>query len=130
MDEIDKRLRETADRCIKAYDGWSKAKKDISAREELMEAVHELRKVASRVEIEVAVSERDEMAMRPLPIPPHRASRGKVGGELPGFITEESDNGEQAADTPQPKRRPPFRGPRQSGPAQGQPADDDNSGNS
>jgi len=81
MDEIQQRLRTTADACIAAYEAWSGAKKDGAVRESLMEAVHELRKVAARVEIEMAVSERDEMASRPIPIPPHRASR-KQGGDF------------------------------------------------
>lgn len=75
MDEIEKRLREATDACITSYDGWRKAPKDGEVREKLMEAVHELRKVAARLEIEIAISERDEMAARPIPIPPHRSSR-------------------------------------------------------
>jgi len=79
MDEIEKRLRDTSEHCYNCYDTWQKNKKDSKAREDLNEAVHELRKVASRLEIELAVSERDEMASKPIPIPPHRASkrRGK-----------------------------------------------------
>lgn len=128
MDEIDNRLRETADRCIKAYDKWNVSKKDSASREELMEAVHELRKVASRVEVEVAISERDEMAQRPLPIPPHRAARGGrgVSSDMP---VQGDDEGTEVpvAETQQPKRRPQFRGPRQSAPAA--PSDDDANGN-
>lgn len=74
MDEIDQRLRETSEACIKAYEAWNKDKKAGPAREALQESVHELRKVASRVEIEVAISERDEMTQKPIPIPPHRDS--------------------------------------------------------
>ena len=75
MDDIGQRLREAADNCIKAYEGWSGGKKNIPAREALQEAVHELRKVAARLEIDMAASERDEMTQRQIPIPPHRASR-------------------------------------------------------
>lgn len=75
MDEIEQRLRSTSDACIGSYDTWRKNPKDSDARENLLEAVHELRKVAARLEIELAVSERDEMAARPIPIPPHRSSR-------------------------------------------------------
>ena len=93
MDEIEKRLRETADNCIKAYEVWGKSKKNAEARERLQEAVHELRKVAARLEIEVAVSERDEMTQRHIPIPPHRASRRHSSeGNLPDFITEGAGN--------------------------------------
>lgn len=76
-DTTDARLQGTAAQCVTAYATWQKSKKDAGAREQLMEALHELRKVASRVEIEVAVSERDEMTMRPLPIPPHRAAQAR-----------------------------------------------------
>lgn len=132
-DDIGKRLRETSDRCIKAYEGWAKAKKDIGAREELLEAVHDLRKVSSRVEIEVAVSERDEMAQRPLPIPPHRAQRAaRTTDEMPGFMATGSDDQDDTGVQPQqntsgPSRgRRPMRGPRPGG-SQGA---DDNQGNS
>ncbi|AGH98388.1 hypothetical protein [Micavibrio aeruginosavorus] len=80
MDEIDKRLRDTADTCIKVYETWAGNKKDLDAREKLQEAIHELRKVAARLEIEIATSERDQMASRPLPIPPHRSSRRRDNG--------------------------------------------------
>ncbi len=96
MDEIDKRLRETVDNCIKAYENWAKARKNVEARELLQEAVHELRKVSARLEIELASSERDEMTQRQIPIPSHRSSRprpGQGGGSgLPDFITEGSDD--------------------------------------
>lgn len=75
MDEIEKRLSETAEACVKSYATWRKDPKEGTNREVLMEAVHELRKVAARLEIEIAISERDEMAAKPIPIPPHRSSR-------------------------------------------------------
>lgn len=75
MDEIEQRLRESTDACIKSYEAWRAKEKDGSVRESLHDAVHELRKVASRLEIEMAISERGEMAEKPLPIPPHRSSR-------------------------------------------------------
>lgn len=75
MDEIEKRLRETSDACFKSYEGWRKDQKNGEARESLQDAIHELRKVASRLEIELAVSERNEMAQRPIPIPPHRDAK-------------------------------------------------------
>jgi hypothetical protein len=126
VDEIDKRLRETADRCIKAYEGWAKAKREVNGREELMEAVHELRKVASRVEIELAVSDRDEASQRAIPIPPHRAQRPRTSGDVSGFSEQENAGNDESGGRgggDQPRRRPPFRGPR---PA----ASDDNAGNS
>ena len=77
MDNIDERLRQSSDRCIKAYEDWKTNETETAKREELREAIHELRKVSSRLEIEMAVSEREEMAQKPIPIPPHRAARGK-----------------------------------------------------
>jgi hypothetical protein len=77
MDEIEQRLRESADTCFKSYEAWRKSENDSTAREALQDAVHELRKVASRVEIELAISERNEMAQKPIPIPPHRDARGR-----------------------------------------------------
>jgi hypothetical protein len=88
MDEIEKRLRDVADNCIKAYLAWHTAKKDAESRETLQDAIHELRKVSARLEVEIAVSERDEMAMRPIPIPPHRATRKRQG--------EDEDSGDNA----------------------------------
>ncbi|MBI1327991.1 MAG: hypothetical protein GC136_10175 [Alphaproteobacteria bacterium] len=107
MEEIAQRLKEVSERCHTAYNAWGKAKKDVSAREELQEAIHELRKVAARLEIEIAVSDRDESAVRAMPIPPHRAARRQGGGNddagLPDFI---SGNGgdDDSDDDAQPKQ--------------------------
>ena len=76
-DDISKRLKETASQCGEALDAWQANKKDGKAREALQEAVHELRKVSSRLEIELAVSEREQMAQKPIPIPPHRDARNR-----------------------------------------------------
>lgn len=81
MDNIDERLRQASDRCIKAYENWKTKETEPSKREELREAIHELRKVSSRLEIDMAVSEREEMAQKPIPIPAHRAARGKSRGD-------------------------------------------------
>lgn len=78
MDEVEQRLKEATDNCLTCHAEWNKSRKDSKAREQLMEAVHELRKVAARLEIEIAISERDEMASKPIPIPPHRSSKRKV----------------------------------------------------
>jgi hypothetical protein len=123
MDPIEQRLRETSDDCIKAYAAWNSGKKNAESREALMEAVHELRKVAARLEIELAVSERQEVTGRPLPIPPHRSS-ARRGGELPDFITDGGDDsaGNQSESAqPQPQQRSggfqrrPMRRPQQGG---------------
>jgi hypothetical protein len=99
MDEIEKRLREAADNCIKFYTAWQKDKKVGNDRDNLMEAIHELRKVAARLEIDIAISERTEMASRPLPIPPHRSSsrRQQRGPEDRGNSLNDSQG--NSADT-------------------------------
>ena len=74
MDEIGTRLQTTSQECLKAYETWEKSKKDLKAQEDLGSAIHELRKVTSRLEIELAVSEREQMASRPLPIPSHKST--------------------------------------------------------
>lgn len=77
MSDIKERLKQATDTCVSSYETWEKDKKNTQVRETLMEAVHELRKAAARLEIELAISERDQMASKPLPIPPHRSSRRK-----------------------------------------------------
>ena len=62
MDNIEDRLKEATGNCLTSHAEWDKNRKDSKTRETLMEAVHELRKVAARLEIEIAISERDEMA--------------------------------------------------------------------
>lgn len=127
MDEIEKRLRMTADQCIDAYGNWTKDKLKGALREKLQEAVHELRKVASRLEIEIAASEREEMSSKPIPIPTHRASRRKTGQEnfndggqnqddetADGDFSQgqDSDGGQSRAPvTRTVRRRVPRRGP-------------------
>ena len=72
---VKQRLEETVERCKKAYAEWEKDSKNIAAKQELEESVHELRKVTSRIEIELAISDRSNTNMKPMPIPPHRASQ-------------------------------------------------------
>jgi len=78
MDDIKTRLQETSENCFKCYEAWAGDKKDNKAREDLQEAIHELRKVSSRLEIELAVSERNEMSQKPIPIPSHRDSKRRI----------------------------------------------------
>lgn len=75
-EEIEKRLKESSESCLNAYKDWCGNEKDHNKREALSDAMHELRKVCARLEIEMAASERDEQKNAPLPIPPHKASRG------------------------------------------------------
>ncbi len=73
------RLKEASADCIKAYDAWANDLKDLSLRETLQGHIHELRKVASRLEIDIAMSERDQMKSKRIPIPPHRSSKPQTG---------------------------------------------------
>lgn len=79
MDDIQQRLKDSSEACVKSYEKWAANKKDGGARELLQEAIHELRKVSSRLEIELAVNERDELALKKIPIPSHRASQKRPG---------------------------------------------------
>lgn len=83
MDEIQQRLRDTTDACLKSLENWHAQGKDMESREALMDSIHEVRKVCARLEIEIAISERDRLGSRPLPIPPHRSSM-KGNGESAG----------------------------------------------
>lgn len=92
MDEIQTRLEETSKACFDAYSVWVDKKKDSKAQEELSSAIHELRKVSSRLEIELAISERDQMTSKPLPIPSHRSNTRK------NKTDDQSDDGAMPAD--------------------------------
>ncbi|MAQ70881.1 MAG: hypothetical protein CL565_01675 [Alphaproteobacteria bacterium] len=99
-DDIKQRLKDTSENCLKTYEAWADSRKDQALRESLQEAVHELRKVTARLEIEIAVSERKETKQKPLPIPPHRSSKRRGNNndgnnELPSFISgDNNDNGD------------------------------------
>lgn len=73
MDNIQDRLKTATDDILKNYAAWFDAQKDGTKRADLQESIHELRKAISRVEIDIAVSERGEGAQKPLPIPSHKS---------------------------------------------------------
>lgn len=105
------RIQETGATCITAYEGWSEDKKDGSKREALQESLHELRKAAARVEIEIATSDRDASSSKKLPIPPHR-SQGKVGdGRSESILPEREENQNKPAAKKAGSRRPRQRKP-------------------
>lgn len=95
MDEVEQRLKEATDNCLACHAEWNKNRKDSKVREHLMEAVHELRKVAARLEIEIAISERDEMASKPIPIPPHRSNKRKAQEEAEDIQPSGNDGGDR-----------------------------------
>lgn len=80
-DEIQQRLKDSTEKCLKAYEGWRKDEKNAGTREGLQDAVHELRKVASRLEIELAMSDRKNATQKPMPIPSHRDAKGRNRGK-------------------------------------------------
>ncbi|MFA5592409.1 MAG: hypothetical protein WC989_03750 [Micavibrio sp.] len=117
MDEIEQRLRESTATFIKNFEGWAKDQTSADLREGLMDSMHEVRRVLARVEIEIAISERDRMGSRQLPIPPHRSQKKRGGegggddagsGDDGGFNMLESDGAEQ----PRQPRRVQSRGGR------------------
>lgn len=116
MSEIKERLQETVDACLKSYEAWDADKKGSETRENLQESIHDLRKVASRLEIEIAISERDNMSSKPLPIPPHRSSskaKGAIESILPdqgNTVGNSSSNGKKEGGG---GRRPRGRRPAQ-----------------
>jgi hypothetical protein len=104
MDEIQTRLQETSQNCMKAYSEWVGRKKDAQAQEKLQAAIHELRKVASRLEIDLAISERDQNAVRPLAVPSHRSAKGNaVESDDEGQDFSDADDGN--SDAAQKRRR-------------------------
>ncbi len=106
MDDIQSRLTEAGAACLSAYDAWAKAKNKDEAKEALEEAVHELRKVAARIEIDMSVSEREPKNSRRIPIPEHRASRKGGGKADDAEATDaEASNDDQAAKPARPRRR-------------------------
>lgn len=113
MDEIQTRLTEATDNCLKAYGVWVDKKKDSDAQEGLSSAIHELRKVSSRLEIELAISEREQMTSKPLPIPSHRANAKKGAAIADHSDFDPKDQQPKSNVQSMPKRR---RSPRNNGP--------------
>lgn len=93
MDDIQTRLKETSENCLVAHEAWDAKKQDKKVQEDLHSAIHELRKVSSRLEIELAVSERDQATSKPLPIPSHKSSNKNSGISI--LENGEADSGSQ-----------------------------------
>lgn len=79
---VQERLQNTVAHCMSCYDAWKSDSKNVEARQQLEESVHELRKVTSRIEIELAISDRNNSSLKPMPIPPHRSSKPKPAKKL------------------------------------------------
>ncbi len=100
--DIQTRLKQTSQDCLDAHSVWEKDKKDQKAQEKLHASIHELRKVSSRLEIELAVSEREKITSKPLPIPSHRST---AKGADNTSILEDKGNTEGPVVQTKPKRR-------------------------
>lgn len=80
MDDIQTRLENTVKACQESYAAWVANPGEASLREAVVEHSHELRRIAARLEIEMAVAESKSAKASPIPIPPHRAAGGAAGG--------------------------------------------------
>jgi transposase-like protein len=78
VDAVEARLRDTARACLLAYRGWRQQPGEATIQS-LSETVHELRKALARIEIDMSATRREEQALRPIPIPAHRAARRPNG---------------------------------------------------
>jgi len=110
------RLKEASEACLKSYEAWDADKKEVETRENLQETIHELRKVVSRVEIEIAMSERTKTNSKPIPIPSHRSQNKKDAGNesiLPdgGHTEGKSGNGGKPRSNGGGVKRPRTRRP-------------------
>ena len=110
MSEIITRLEDTSKTCIEAFKSWDSDKKNNQAREDLLEAVHDLRKVTSRMEIELAIAEREENARGPIPIPSHRDANKKTSRGGNGAANSADDNAGNRADDGDTRPAPKSRG--------------------
>ncbi len=109
MDDTLGRLRTSSDDCMKTYEAWLEDKKDGKNRESLQDAIHELRKVASRLEIDVAVSERQNQTQKPIPIPAHRSTNVNKGDGNTNILDGRggnNDGGGVKVEKSKPRRRP------------------------
>ena len=95
---IEERLKNNTSELFEALEAWRDAKLDDEARQRLRDTIHELHRIAARLEIDMAVAERDEQAKKPIPIPGHRAKRDdKKRG---GVARPQAQGGEQEEDQP------------------------------
>lgn len=104
MSDTLNRLKETSAATVKAFEAWEGKRNDPALREAVEEAVHELRKVASRLEIEIVSVERKEQTQTHIPIPPHRAAMNRPAQRPPEDVSEVAEKS-----TATPTLRPDVR---------------------
>lgn len=73
MEALD-RLKDLSEHTVTTFGAWHKSRADEALTENAQEAVHELRKVAARLEMELISAERERFSQAPIPIPAHRAN--------------------------------------------------------
>lgn len=110
MEEIQQRLKDATDQSMKTLATWASNRQSIEARESLLEAIHELRKVSARLEIEIATSERAEVSQRALPIPGHRSHQRRPQENDAQMGNDDSHGNQQPQDDSAPQRAPAPRG--------------------
>lgn len=109
MDDIKQRLEETSKNCLESFQAWD-ANKETQTRENLQESIHELRKVASRLEIEITLSERKNTSAKQIPIPSHR-SNSKSKGAIESILPDEGNTDGSHTDKKPVKRTQRSRRP-------------------
>lgn len=108
--DIQTRLKDASQNCLEAYMSWNDKKQDSKTQEELHAAIHELRKVSSRLEIELAVSERDQLTSTHIPIPSHRSNmRGESVAILESGVDNNDDSSSVVVHNKPRRRRPPIK---------------------
>jgi hypothetical protein len=110
-DDIKGRLEDCSKACLESYNAWADNRKDSKASQDLQDAVHELRKIASRLEIELAASERDDNKQKHIPIPSHRDAGGRhqKTDEVDGNNAGNSAGPKKAPSVTRSRRRPPVK---------------------
>lgn len=74
--KTESRFETTFKSCFEAYNAWSEDQLNREKRNGLVEAIHDIRRVIARLEIEIAMSESKERASNPIPIPTHKTKQG------------------------------------------------------
>ncbi len=105
------RFETTSKDCYDAYIVWKNAPQDIEARGTLNSCIHELRKVVSRFEIEVAVSERQDSRQKPLAAPAHKNAdrRAQSAKQNEKKDNAAADSNAPATDSPKKRKTPRKR---------------------
>ncbi|PCI01764.1 MAG: hypothetical protein COB76_00480 [Alphaproteobacteria bacterium] len=80
---VEQRLQETAATCLSSLEAWKENLKDDDAKAKLQNAVHELRKVCARLEVDIAMNDRTNTNAKRIPIPEHKSTMSKRKDQKP-----------------------------------------------